>query len=108
VFGVAYSPRGDLAASAGSDGRVLVWDTSTWQRVAELGGPSRDAQDVNFSPDGERIVVAGADGVARVYPSEWFAPLGRLLALVPSRVTRDFTSAERVDLLHEPPPAGTQ
>ena len=58
--------------------------------------------------DGALIVVCGGDGVARMYASEWFAPLSRLRALVPSRVTRDFSPAEQVDLLHEQPRAGAQ
>ncbi len=40
VKDVAISPSGDLAASLGTDGDLVLWDTSTWQ---PLGRPVSDA-----------------------------------------------------------------
>jgi hypothetical protein len=45
-------------------------------------------QDASFSPDGQRVVVASADGVVRLYQREMFAPLDELLALIPSRMVQ--------------------
>ena len=52
---------------------------------------------------GREIVVASADGNVRVYGREMFAPLDEVLALVPSRITREperLTEDERARFVH--------
>lgn len=36
VEAIAFSPDGKLLASAGWDGVIVLWDTSTWRMHAEL------------------------------------------------------------------------
>ena len=74
--------------SGGEDRLAVMWDTTTWQEVAELRGSMAEVQAVTFSADGQHLVVAAADGLARVYPREMFAPLDELLGLLPRRIMR--------------------
>ncbi|HEV3338830.1 MAG TPA: protein kinase [Pirellulales bacterium] len=59
-----YSPDG-LRICSGGDGPARLWDATTGQLVAALGGPVRRSA-VVFTPDSRRLVI-GVDREARVY-----------------------------------------
>ena len=63
VSRIAWSPRGDLLASVGWDGRVKLWDPAATNALATLStGDGRGVlMGVAFSPDGRRLVVAGTE-----------------------------------------------
>ncbi len=61
VWSVVFSPDGTLAASAGNNTIVSVWDTTTWKLKRELKGHSDIINSVAFSPDGERIASGSKD-----------------------------------------------
>lgn len=67
VVGLALSPEGRLAVSAGADGVAQVWETASGQVVASLRGHSGPLSAAAFSPDGVRVVTASADGTARLW-----------------------------------------
>jgi len=71
---LACAPRGSLAASC-SGKNVLVYDLDARKQLHALSGHEKTVYALNFSPDGERIVSAGADGRALV----WHAARGELL-----------------------------
>jgi WD40 repeat protein len=78
VVAVAFSPRGDLVASASTDGMARVWRTGDGQLVAVLTGHGNFLTDVEFSPDGTQVVTASKDRTARV----WKVDTGAQLAVL--------------------------
>ena len=69
---VALSPKGDKLATAGADGRFIVWDTKTGQRIstAVLERPkAAEGQRIDqllFTPDGTQLLVVSGD-IATLY-----------------------------------------
>ena len=67
---VEFSEDGSRVATAGSDGRVAVWETHTGRPVTVVTIPGRRAVDtVQFNPDGRLLLTASEDGIARVWNS---------------------------------------
>ena len=66
VYAVAFNPTGTLLASGSVDGDIRLWDTTTWQEVADLKLGS-NVYGVAFTPDGTRVVGACADNVIRFW-----------------------------------------
>ena len=69
VSGVAFSPDGNLLASADRDGTVRLWDPATGQSI---GAPLRPGNGgamlgVAFSPDGKLLASADGDGTVRLW-----------------------------------------
>jgi WD40 repeat protein/tRNA A-37 threonylcarbamoyl transferase component Bud32 len=77
VRGLAFSPDGRRLVSVASDdgrrlGEIMVWDVPAGQEVLTLRQPGWEAV---FSPDGERLAVAGVSREVRV----WEGPPSREL-----------------------------
>jgi len=56
VLGVAFNPDNSLAATAGKDGYVLIWDVATAEFLYALEHDSQ-ARSIDFSPDGTQLAV---------------------------------------------------
>ncbi len=67
VCSVRFSPNGDSLLSAGIDGRVVCWDTTTWQRRWELKSGGDEAHFAETSADGTLIAVGYEHGRIVVY-----------------------------------------
>ncbi|MBK9715198.1 MAG: WD40 repeat domain-containing protein [Kouleothrix sp.] len=75
----SWSPDGQRLLTAGVDGAIRYWDVSgallgTLDDSSGFVAVSRAGRPLNpinlspsFSPDGQRVVAAGADGVARIW-----------------------------------------
>jgi cytochrome c len=77
VAAIAVAPDGRLAASAGWDRTVRVWDLETGSQSLEL--QARDnVNAVQFSPDGAKILAGNSDGSIQI----WRAADGNQLAVL--------------------------
>ena len=89
VNGVAFSPDGNLLASADADGTVGLWNTATGQAIASL--PADSGVGVAFSPNGNLLASADADGTVQTWHMSLFAnPYAALCADVGSPTSADW------------------
>ncbi len=72
---VAYSPRGDLIASASADGTIKLWQPDGQLRHTLESDP-RGVSHVRFSPDGEVLAAGGTSGTIAL----WHPQTGESLA----------------------------
>jgi len=74
---LAFSPSGDLLATAGNDLVIRLWDPETGAHLHTLSGHSRDVLSVEFSPSGDLLASGGDDGTVRLWsvagnrPEDW-------------------------------------
>ena len=59
VLSITPSPDGQLLATSGTDGSVQLWNASSGEHIRRLHHGIGWARDVEFFPDGERVVICG-------------------------------------------------
>jgi WD40 repeat protein len=74
VRSVAFSPDGELLATASEDKTVKLWKVGSGQMVTTLKGHSDIINDVDWSADGNLLASAASDGVII-----WEVPSGRIV-----------------------------
>ncbi|SRR6266404_345016 len=94
VNSIEFSPDGRFLVIASNDETPRVWEARTGKIAAELTGHRDIVWRASFSPDGKFIATASKDGTARIYGEEMFLPIGEVLSLAETRVTRPLTPAE--------------
>ena len=70
----AFSPGGDLLATAARDRKVHLWDLATGQELFALEGHHSTPTRLRFSPDG-RILASAADKLFPQKPQPRPAPM---------------------------------
>lgn len=81
VAQIAYSPDGTQLATAGGDGRVLVWDTRSRSRIAEFAHGAQ-VRGVEFSPLGGKLASVGTtnqDGTFKGSLAVWDLATGHAI-----------------------------
>ena len=62
VWRVTFSLDGRRLASAGGDGRIILWDLPAGRSPLVLTGHTAAVTSLAFSPDGSRLISGGLDG----------------------------------------------
>ena len=64
---IAFSADGRFLASGSYGGDCRIWDTTTYQIIANLVGHTGNVCSIDFFPDGKQIMSASEDGTIRVW-----------------------------------------
>ncbi|KIJ46853.1 hypothetical protein M422DRAFT_249597 [Sphaerobolus stellatus SS14] len=71
VHSVAYAPSGSHFVSTGADYKVLLWDGTTGDHVAEFENAHKGGVFAgSWSPDSKSIVTSSADGTVKLWDVE--------------------------------------
>jgi eukaryotic-like serine/threonine-protein kinase len=68
IYSFALSKDGTLLATGDQkDGRVVIWDAQTRQKITEIKGHQAGVSAIGFMPDGLRLVTAGDDRAVKLW-----------------------------------------
>jgi WD40 repeat protein len=65
LSGVVFAPDSKSLASAGADGRIMVWDAASGKKLHEWQLPGQ-ATSIAFAPDSRHLSVAAGNGTISV------------------------------------------
>jgi WD40 repeat protein len=69
VYAIAWNRAGTLLASADVDGKLLLWDVATWQKIGELKN-GVTVYSLAFTPNGKLLAVGCVDNLIRIWDVE--------------------------------------
>jgi basic membrane protein A and related proteins len=67
IVDLAFSPVGTHLATAGEDGKVIIWDYKSGTELDTFRDHSTSVNTAVFSPDGQRLLVAGDDFLIMIH-----------------------------------------
>jgi WD40 repeat protein len=89
---VRWSADSTMAAVAGFDGAVHIYDSRSWTPIRKLVGHRGRLRDVAFSPDGQRLVSCGSDGLFLIWDVRSGRSLMEIRAAEPYAWYAEFSS----------------
>ena len=75
VQSVAFSPDGQMLASASRDGTARIWEVKTGRETRRLDNSQSAIRRLTWSPDGKKIAAACADKTANLFDADTGKPL---------------------------------
>jgi len=78
VYGVAFSPDGQLLASASIDDTCRLWNPTTGKMAAKLEGHKGGAYYPAFSADGRTLIVGTGDARVKLWNLATFRDMGTI------------------------------
>ncbi|WP_284270925.1 NACHT and WD40 repeat domain-containing protein, partial [Mycoavidus cysteinexigens] len=67
VYSCVYSPDGKACAMVFGDGKVCVYDTSSWAKIHTLRGHTNSVWSVAYSPHGTQLASGSFDNTVRLW-----------------------------------------
>lgn len=69
VQSVRYSANGELFATAGFDGKMFLYNATTYEKVGEFGSPAHSGgiYAVAWSPDNTKLLTASGDKTCKIW-----------------------------------------
>jgi WD40 repeat protein len=67
LMAVKFSPDGQLIASIGHDGSIVLWHWQKNNTPIVIQGHQHEVNTLKFSPDGQTIATASKDGTAKLW-----------------------------------------
>ena len=75
IISIAFSPDGELLATACGDGTIRIWNAKTHQLIRALVGHDNVASSIAWSPNGRTLASAGWDDTVRLWDQATGMPL---------------------------------
>lgn len=67
MFGVTFHPRGDVLATAGEDGAVLLWKVASGERIGAPLTVGTPVISLSFDRKGDRLAAGSQNGLAAIW-----------------------------------------
>ena len=72
VYGVAYAPNGKTLASGGEDGRIILWDPNSGDKLRTIEAHDSCTNQLAFSPDGRWLASCSCDKTVKLWKTaDW-------------------------------------
>jgi WD40 repeat protein len=67
IIGIAFSSDGKYLATSDTKGDIQIWDTHTWEKIADCQGHQHWTWAVEFSPDNRYLASASHDYMVKLW-----------------------------------------